>query len=253
MKQEFLFLLIVFCLFPVLTSGATISGTLFEWYTLEPLNNTIVEIDTIPKQIDVTTNGIYSFNVTETGTYNLKAQYFENNLLKYEASEIVEVKGDGNFTIDMILLPNLEENEYLFEDIDNIELTTEDKQALESSEQGNLDIAQAGIIAIIVLVFAALFFIGPKFITKKITGLETEHISVEKKYSNKNETEKISDEANELTEIIKRYGGRMTQKDIRDKVDYGEAKTSLIIAELENTGKIKKFRKGRGNIIILKK
>jgi len=54
-------------------------------------------------------------------------------------------------------------------------------------------------------------------------------------------------------EILKNYGGRLTQKELREKMpEYGEAKVSLIVAELEQMGVVKKFKKGRGNIIVLK-
>ena len=48
----------------------------------------------------------------------------------------------------------------------------------------------------------------------------------------------------------KAYG--MTQKEIRKNIPYSEAKVSLWITELESDGKIKKIKKGRGNVIALK-
>ena len=56
-----------------------------------------------------------------------------------------------------------------------------------------------------------------------------------------------------IINIIKEEGGRTTQKEIRKKIPYSEAKISLMIAELENKGTIKKIKKGRGNIIVLNK
>jgi len=50
---------------------------------------------------------------------------------------------------------------------------------------------------------------------------------------------------------LKKEGGRMTQKEIRKHINLSEAKISLVIAELEDSGKIKKIKKGRGNILIL--
>ena len=43
----------------------------------------------------------------------------------------------------------------------------------------------------------------------------------------------------------------MTQKDLRKHFAMSEAKISLMITELESLKKIKKIKKGRGNIIIL--
>ena len=53
--------------------------------------------------------------------------------------------------------------------------------------------------------------------------------------------------------MLKNCGGRLTQKELREKMpEYGEAKISLMVAELEEMGLVKKFKKGRGNIIVLK-
>ncbi|MGM0771995.1 MAG: helix-turn-helix transcriptional regulator, partial [Halobacteriota archaeon] len=35
------------------------------------------------------------------------------------------------------------------------------------------------------------------------------------------------------------------------KLSYSEAKVSLIVSDLENRGLVEKFKKGRGNIIII--
>ena len=54
-------------------------------------------------------------------------------------------------------------------------------------------------------------------------------------------------------DFIKKQGGRTTQKEIRKNFPMSEAKISLIITELEHRGKIEKIKRGRSNIIILKK
>ena len=61
------------------------------------------------------------------------------------------------------------------------------------------------------------------------------------------------DDLEQMVKIIKKEGGRTTQKDIRKQIPLSEAKISLMIAELEHKGAIEKIKKGRGNIIILKK
>lgn len=70
------------------------------------------------------------------------------------------------------------------------------------------------------------------------------------------EKQSISEESQEnyleeVLKIIEEEDGRTTQKEIRKKIPLSEAKISLLIAELEHKGKIKKIKKGRGNIIIL--
>lgn len=55
----------------------------------------------------------------------------------------------------------------------------------------------------------------------------------------------------EILEIIRSYGGRMTQKDLRSKLKYSEGKVSLMLFDLEKRGMIQKFKRGRGNVILL--
>ena len=56
----------------------------------------------------------------------------------------------------------------------------------------------------------------------------------------------------QVIDIIKADGGKITQRDLRRKLSYSEAKVSLMVSDLENRGIIEKIKKGRGNIIVLK-
>ena len=62
----------------------------------------------------------------------------------------------------------------------------------------------------------------------------------------------IPDDLKEVIEIIQKNGKRISQKELREKLPYSEAKTSLIIADLESRKLIRKIKRGRGNIIFLK-
>lgn len=73
------------------------------------------------------------------------------------------------------------------------------------------------------------------------------------KEKRRKEEKVLPEDLNLVLEIIKKEGGRITQKDLRKKLGYSEAKMSLIIADLERLGLIEKIKKGRGNIIFLKK
>jgi len=247
MKKEFIILILV--LLASFANAATISGTLFEWYTLEALDIAIVEIDTTPKQTIVTENGEYSFNVNP-GTYNLQAHYFVENKLVYLTEETVTIEEEGDFTVDLLMFPSLEEPEFLFDETDELGVLLEE---LEEEPEDNIGQIISGLVLFIIAVTLIVF--GTRKITKKITGLETERIGIEEKYFERPKDflqEETDKDLEEVLSILKRYGGRMTQKELRKKVTFGEAKTSLIIAELEEDGKIKKFKKGRGNILVLK-
>ena len=258
-------------LLPGIALAATISGTAFEWFSLEPIGNIIVELDTTPKQTLVSSNGSYSFNV-DLGSYTLTAQYFEENVLVYEASENVVIETKGSFTIDLIMLPSLDD-EFLLEDFNNLDVL----EGIDQPAPANNPVNLIGGVVLVAIAFILILF-GARKIATSVTGLETKHISLEEKYYKipkkmaealkeepvpkekpkpvqKQETqkpEKLDKNLQEVLTILKKYGGRLTQKELRDKLPHGEAKTSLLIAELVEMGKIKKFKQGRGNALVLK-
>lgn len=56
----------------------------------------------------------------------------------------------------------------------------------------------------------------------------------------------------EIMDIIRGQGGRITQKDLRSKLRYSEGKVSLMLADLERRELIEKFKRGRGNVVIIR-
>lgn len=56
----------------------------------------------------------------------------------------------------------------------------------------------------------------------------------------------------EIMDIIRGQGGRITQKDLRSKLKYSEGKVSLMLADLERRDLIEKFKRGRGNVVVLR-
>ncbi len=56
-------------------------------------------------------------------------------------------------------------------------------------------------------------------------------------------------DALKVLESLERFEGRSTQKEIREALGFSDSKLSLILTELEQTGHIKKFKRGRGNIV----
>lgn len=56
----------------------------------------------------------------------------------------------------------------------------------------------------------------------------------------------------QVMDIIRGQGGRITQKDLRSKLKYSEGKVSLMLADLERRELIEKFKRGRGNVVILR-
>lgn len=231
--------------------SATISGTVFEWYSFEKLSNVVVEINTVPLQRNVTIHGAYSFEVP-IGEYVITAEYYENGSLVYYEEQEVSVLDEGNFVVDLLMFPVFENisDELDAIDFDEIDNTISEETLSENNDvliENNYFVLIFGIILIILIVGISYFFYNKNLNNKSVFE------NTKNSEDRKNSEEHLDDYAEEVLALLRRRGNRLTQKEIRDEIkDIGEAKISLIITELESIGKVKKIKKGRGNIIILK-
>ena len=220
------FVLFVF-LFINLVSAAKIYGDI---YDLE-LNKAraLVKINSTPEQ-RMLANGSYSFDVS-LGIYNLEAIYREKGITYY-ASEIVKIEKEGNYRIDLILIPQEEEifaNDTELNEI--IELLPES----EAKEKDNFIWLIIALFLLLILVL--LIILLYKWRKKKEKEMISEIIRAPDKFKK------------QVIELLKKEK-RMLQKDLRKKLNVSEAKLSLLITELEEEGKVKKIKRGRGNILI---
>ncbi|MCC4766478.1 hypothetical protein FXW07_07580 [Methanosarcina sp. DH1] len=85
-------------------STANVHGTAYRWDTFEPLDNAVVEVNSTPSQSMVAKYGVYSFDLMP-GDYNITADYYENSSVKYSTSEIITVKDQGKYLLDLLLFP----------------------------------------------------------------------------------------------------------------------------------------------------
>lgn len=240
MKPKLLVLALMLSILIILAadiaSAATVYGTIYD-FELNKVGNSIVEISTLPKQTFVAKNGTYSFAVP-LGNYTISAKNGENT-----AEEKVVIIKEGRYLLDLILFPDLSEEEDI---IAETELNVTDEYFEEKSYLIYYYIA--GLVIMFCSVLAAIFFYKRKI--ERHIKKEIKEVKKEKEIK-ENEKE-LSADLKELLEFIKKESGRTTQKDIRKNFPQSEAKISLMIAELEAMGKIKKIKKGRGNIIVLK-
>lgn len=231
MKFKIFAYLMAMILFVGLANAATIHGTIYD-LSLKSVNNARVDINTSPKQFIVAHNGTYSFEVPN-GLYTIKAQLIQKNSVIASAQENITVKQDGSYVLDLILFPNIEEG------IEDIGIDINDSLI----ETGNNNF---GILtALLLFLLISISILAAYYIRSKV-----------KQKNNPNEqAEKVNDDVDlqQIMDIIKKEGGRITQKDIRKQIPLSEAKISLMIAELEHKEVIEKIKKGRGNIIVLKK
>jgi uncharacterized membrane protein len=218
-----------------------VHGTVYDWFTLEPLKNCIVEVNTVPKQVDVTENGEYSFKLPP-GKYIITANFFRGKVLLYHAEENLTIPGTGgDFVLDLIAFPAFDENEMpLFENLIH---------EFETQDRGTNWIFLAIGIAAAVIIIVGIYYV--KMASKK----KPAKVEVAKEAAKEPAPVRVIGLPSDLQEIvdkIRKSGGRMNQLELRKMLPYSEAKVSLMVADLEDRGLIRKIKKGRGNILILK-
>ncbi|MBS3145621.1 hypothetical protein J4414_02365 [Candidatus Woesearchaeota archaeon] len=223
--MRFLWLMMLYAvIFASFVSAATIQGDVYD-LSLKKVNDIIVSVNSTPKQNMVVKDGSYSFTLSE-GSYLLEAEGE-----KGKASEIVEIDEEGEFTLDLILFPEDEE-------IKDIGIS------VEGFEKGINVWLIVIIIVLVSLITAGILYW--KFKPKEAKKEEKEETKEEQKIEEESDL-------NQVVKFIKEQGGRTTQKDIRKKFGLSEAKISLMVTELEHNKKVKRIKKGRGNVIILEK
>ena len=219
------FLLLAMLLLMIPADAAVIQGKVYSWETLDILKNAVVEINTTPPQRYVAADGSYSFTVPP-GVYSIKAYYMKNGKIQLEAEEIVSIDTEGEFVLDLILFPF----------IPQIETPVEPEFYL-------VDEGPNYYLYTVPFILALLIVTGAYLYRRRTAEAGTIQPETE---------EPLPEELNEVLDEIRKVGGRITQKELRKRLGYSEAKMSLIIADLERRGVIEKVKKGRGNIIFLK-
>lgn len=257
----------LFCLLAIPSLSVTLQGRIYD-VELNELSNVVIEINSTPWQRFVSKDGSYEFNLPP-GTYELTAKYANGglNILTSE-DEVTVPEGSGEFVFDIFLLGDLDDELELLEPSEDSDLDVGDFIPVERDDIGVTAVVTAFIILASVLIYAYYWRRKKekeelKEINKGLQQakqLAKEHPPDEKvkevlrAMEDKERLEKedkLASDTEIILEILKKEGGRATQKEIRKHIPLSEAKISLMIAELEHQKKVKKVKKGRGNIIIL--
>ncbi len=61
----------------------------------------------------------------------------------------------------------------------------------------------------------------------------------------------LPEDLQKVIDIIRSHGGLITQKDLCSRSKYSEVKVSLMLSNLEKRKRIKKFKRGRENLVVL--
>ncbi len=194
--------------------AAVIKGSVYD-FSLQPAT-ALITINTTPVQ-KVVAKGSYSLEVPP-GNYLLRAESLGKDLLPSTAEEHVLVEGEGEYLLDLILFPAIGAEDANFSDI-AVEFSLEE-------QPGKGEAPPLLALALAALILAAAFKLKPW--RKKRSSLD--------------------EDAAKVYEFVKR-NGRVPQKELRKEFPYSEAKLSLIVAELEEKGLVRKVKKGRGNLL----
>lgn len=206
-------LLLLLCL--PLASAATIYGSVYD-FGLDKVDKAIVTLDTVPSQTVVASNGSYRFEVPE-GDYVLTASKGDSII-----SENITVAAEGNYVIDLILLPDLSVEESLMDP----DLGVEDVIIPEDEPRSYWPVVIAVLAGLVVLV---VFFLRKK-----------------------SRPSALGPELSKIVEFVRKEGGRCSQKDIYRSVPWSESKVSLMLDDLESRGIIRRVKKGRSKLVFLK-
>jgi|Deesub1362A_J573_1020465.scaffolds.fasta_scaffold00033_109 uncharacterized membrane protein len=188
-------------------------GTAYSFPSLDPLQDVVITVNTSTEQTIVSPDGTYSLSLPN-GTYLIKAFSYVDGELAYYGEEIIEVRGNGSYHLDLLLYPP-----FMAEDLG------QDVQQNTSKDKNFVWLLVIGVV---------LVFILYKFLRKD------------------SNLDKIKPDLKLILSILDEEGGRITQKDLRKRLGWSESKTSLALSELEKKGLIERYKVGRGNVIYLK-
>lgn len=208
-------------------NAATLQGTVYD-FSLNKVGAAVVQVNTTPVQRAVTEQGKYVFNIPK-GSYEVTASQVSQGVILSTTKETLQITDEGIFTLDMILFPEI------IEDLDETPLeqpSIDEPTLFETQEDPYFFLYRAlWVILLILIIWGGYHWIQNQM--------------------RKRQTGDLPDELVEIISIIRKQGGRMTQKDLRKELSHSEAKVSLMIDDLVAQKKIKKIKKGRGNILIL--
>ncbi len=231
--------------------GSTIFGTVFNESSFEPREGVVVVVNSTPAQQYFSKNGSFSFEVEAGQPYSLKV--FDAKTSALFAFEEIFAASPGEFQVDII--PFFEPPE------EELPELGDESADLQADEFPFLEAAAALAIGLLAAIW--LFATHAKkqpapekpFPPQNAPARQarpSESAAKEASPASAQQAEKknaLTKDARELLALIRENGGIATQKELRFKVDYSEARASLLVSELEDAGLVKRIKKGRGNIV----
>lgn len=215
-----------------LENMATVHGTIYDLWSFTRLENVeiVVYSDSTLRLRTISLDGTYSLSLSPDN-YTIKAKYYSGAVLVYDAEENIALQPGDNILLDLIMFPTFEEDELP----ENYDILPE--------EEAGAELLWLGVAAVLIIVVVGVII----FYHRKIMGLVEKEVTAPPA-----RVVGLPDDLKEVLDIVRESGGRINQVELRQRLPYSEAKVSLMIADLEDRGLIRKIKKGRGNIIVLK-
>ncbi len=221
-------------------SGARIFGTVYD----EDLQaaRSAVQINTTPGQQLISTNGEYAFLVPP-GSYRLSAVGDNSSAEK----NVFIQEGDGEFRIDLILLPGVPPEDAVLADLLDVPEINDPNARQEPAAFPFLPLVAA--LGAVVLLAAA--YVHRDRLPVIAKSRKTEAPSAPAPTPASTVVSRIfTADQNKVLQALSSFGNRASQKDLRKALHFwSEAKVSMELTELEELGAIEKIKKGRGNVI----
>lgn len=105
MSLKYIVFLLILIFSSSIVIGATIHGTIYD-SNMDPLKQVVVKVNSTPQQRHITKYGGYHFEL-ETGRYRIYATFGNNENEILVAEEFIEVKGTGDYIVDLFANSNM--------------------------------------------------------------------------------------------------------------------------------------------------
>jgi uncharacterized membrane protein len=176
-------------------SAATLKGTIYS-EDLTVAKDVLVTIDTQPQQRLLSTDGTYEFMIPP-GNYTIRLHYLRGGF-NASVTENVVVAANGTFTYDLFLIPGLDEEESLYQDISSDFNATPDLPEVSP----NPATSGAWPLVILIIVVLALLFVPYLLLMRRFRRLD-------KEYGGADETD---ERLQRILALLAKAGGRMTPR-----------------------------------------
>ncbi len=206
-------------------NAASIHGEVYAIDGFDNLNNSIIKISGEENHQLMIKEGNYSIELKE-GEYVIEGFYYEKEELIYYAKYELKV-GAESLRFDVVLF-----SEEIFKDVPSIYIDEIELEELEIEKENNFMYLWVGI-GITIILFVVLFLLKTKI--------------------KKAKPEELDADCKTVLKIVNENEGRITQKEIREILNWSDSKLSLVVSELEQLELIKRIKKGRENIIKVKR